>query len=514
MPKREPQFEPLVVGGLLDQRTTIPELHVHQTTSHSAYQKLGSLLTSEDLVSRVIAGLVRRKPSPWLVIVITFADDALSVFRQSKKTDVLRSYKRVFTSEGTGQFNLVDFFLDMTHGVLDLSDSKVVGPFRLARPRSDYVGNTSPVPNGKLDRGGILNLGKATAAAHGHDLSKYAGVVVCGTPTLDLCGWVGGMAALCDDLGLAPSLLGQEVGHGYGLDHSRRDGSSDDYMDPWDTMSTANAYSAPHSEFGSIGPGLNAWNMRLRGWLDEDRVINVAPGSRSTVKLKPLHDWPSGTIAINIKGFLIEFRINERWDAGIPRPCVLVHRVVGNTSFLVASTSGNFDLVQGERFEWGSPALGLYLSVEVEDLDVASRTATISVVHGVVHIPQTKPDWLKELHPLPPVEEPSVLRRLIDDYEAVTVIAGRFGQPELQLRALGDIAEEIGRLASKVEVITNHPGFSFDPSRQSIRSSVASTGSRSGTRGPEIAKDERSGADSAGGRAKRSKEKKTKKPPS
>jgi hypothetical protein len=35
--------------------------------------------------------------------------------------------------------NLVDFFSDMSHGKLDLSGSKVFGPFKIPYKRSDYV---------------------------------------------------------------------------------------------------------------------------------------------------------------------------------------------------------------------------------------------------------------------------------------------------------------------------------------------------------------------------------------
>jgi hypothetical protein len=62
--------------------------------------------------------------------------------------------------------------------------------------------------------------------------------------------------------------------HGYGLDHSRADGSSADYKDPWDTMSSgvSLANMAPDPNYTAVGPGLNAWNMRSRGWLDDNRV--------------------------------------------------------------------------------------------------------------------------------------------------------------------------------------------------------------------------------------------------
>jgi hypothetical protein len=161
-------------------------------------------------------------------------------------------------------------------------------------------------------------------------LDDFAGVVVSGVGTLDLCGWIGGMAALCDSFSLTPSLLGQEMGHGYGLDHARLQGSNADYQDPWDVMSTAAwpGMQASHPEFGIVGPGLNAWNMRGRGWLDESRVWTVpAPSWDETVQLRPLHRTDlSGFLAAQIGEYLVGFRVPERWDAAIPRACILVHR--------------------------------------------------------------------------------------------------------------------------------------------------------------------------------------------
>ena len=52
------------------------------------------------------------------------------------------------------------------------------------------------------------------------------------------------------------------MGHAYGLNHSRKDGSDQDYMDPWDVMSTFNAYSADDIHYVKRGPGLSACNMR------------------------------------------------------------------------------------------------------------------------------------------------------------------------------------------------------------------------------------------------------------
>lgn len=41
---------------------------------------------------------------------------------------------------------------------------------------------------------------------------------------------------------VSTSLLGQETAHGYGLDPSRRNGSTDGDHDPWDTLSPLDAH--------------------------------------------------------------------------------------------------------------------------------------------------------------------------------------------------------------------------------------------------------------------------------
>jgi hypothetical protein len=44
------------------------------------------------------------------------------------------------------------------------------------------------------------------------------------------------------------------MGHGFGLNHSRKDGSDVDYQDQWDIMSTiGNAFSTSDNDYGARG---------------------------------------------------------------------------------------------------------------------------------------------------------------------------------------------------------------------------------------------------------------------
>ena len=312
--------------------------------------------------------------TPWAVLLCKFNDDDSEPFPR-------RFYERLFTTAGSGSLNMVDYFQDCSHGDADVSGSQVFGWYTLGKRRDEYVGS-GPNWQGRLD---LVNWARQAATDAGVDLTLYYGVVVCMNVSTDLFGG-GGRLAVCDLNSMQPALLGQEMGHGYGLAHSRIDGSTDDYRDPWDTMSTASPYSAPHDEYASVGPGLNAWNMRSQGWLDEARVWRGGGSAfDSTIVLRPLHrrDLP-GLLAAELPGgYLAEFRVQERWDAGIPRAAVLVHSFDDNHSYLVPASSGSRDFGEGDRFERGSqtiPWVG-HTALEVVDIDAEAHTAEIRLQH-------------------------------------------------------------------------------------------------------------------------------------
>ncbi len=357
-----------------------PELtadHATTATSHALTSRELAIIGIPQLIG-LLDELEGRTWSPWAILLVRFSDD-------KDPSPPLTKYQDLFTAQGSGSSNMVDFFRDMSHGKIDVSGSRVFGWYTLPAKRGDYVGNVYPQPAGKLNRDGVLSLAKNVAESGGVKLSDFSGVIVSGFQRMDLCGWVGGMAALCDSFSLVPSLLGQEMGHGYGLDHARLEGSASDYMDPWDVMSTAHfpSMEAPNGEFSFVGPGLNAWNMRSRGWLDESRVwTSSAADADARVQLRPLHrlDMP-GFLAAQIGQYLVEFRVPERWDAAIPRACVLVHRFQDNHSYLMPAYDGSQDLVEGDKFAVGDrnfPLLG-YHAVEVESIDPQTQTATLRV---------------------------------------------------------------------------------------------------------------------------------------
>jgi hypothetical protein len=334
-------------------------------------------------------------PSPWAVLLVKFSDDP--------KPDPDKAiYEKLFTSAGAGTDNMVKFFGDMSHGRLDLSESKVFGWYRLSSNRSNYVGNVYPQPSGKLNRNGLLDAAKAEAAAAGVDLTKFSGVVVSAYGSTDLCGWVGGMAALCDQHSLQPSLLGQEMGHGFGLDHARRDGSADDYQDPWDVMSTA-AWpwmEEPDPNYTDVGPGLNAWCMRSRGWLRESRVWSSPDPFDTTITLRPLHRRDlAGFLAVELGPYLAELRVPEIWDGAIGEACVLVHRFEDNHSYLMAGSAGQQALTTGSVFEAGRSdwLYAPYTYVKVEAIDTKAETATLRISHRpALPLPRT-PEIVGEL---------------------------------------------------------------------------------------------------------------------
>ena len=233
--------------------------------------------------------------------------------------------------------------------------------------------------------------------------------------TTDLFG--GGDGVVCDDgrwpddssgpgmSSLSPSLLGQEMGHAYGLDHSRAYGSTADYMDQWDVMSTQTPLMAAHPNFTDLdvqgrpvfrlGPGLNAANMWSRDWLDQSRVWSSASNTQvnTTVQLRPLHrrDLP-GFLAIRFHEYFVVFRANTSWDAAVT-PTVLVHTFDANHSYLVSDSNGQqaFDVGSFIGTPDNMSVFGSNTRIEVLDINASQQFATLRLVHTPADIPQYVP---------------------------------------------------------------------------------------------------------------------------
>src|SRR5205085_1063593 len=86
------------------------------------------------------------------------------------------------------------------------------------------------------------------------------------------------------------------------------------------------------------------------GWLPASRVLTDSLGSSSESFAFDLisldHPEIPGYLAAKIGDLYLEFRTNDGWDSGIPRPTVLIHKLMesGRNSVALTSDKSTFDL--------------------------------------------------------------------------------------------------------------------------------------------------------------------------
>jgi hypothetical protein len=334
--------------------------------------------------------------TPWAVLLCQYKD---TLFPSPTPAAL---YQNLFTSSGTGTFNAVRYFDDVSHGRLDLSGSKVFGPITVDALWNQYTAPSDPPPPGwmqTLNRQQLTTKVREAALAAKIPLQDYFGDVIIFNVAIG--GAFGGAGvpyspspsnrpyACADFRTTSTALFAHEMAHGYGLNHSRLNGTTADYTDPWDMMSALITWFGPDGHYGTRGPGMNAANMRALEWLNPDRVWRPTSSDSfsETIQLRPLYrrDLP-GLLAADLApvgddGFTVEYRKRVDWDVGIPASTVMVHNYRLGNSYLMSSIGGRVDLRAGDKFESYSGSLPYVptTTVEVLSIDDANNVATIGV---------------------------------------------------------------------------------------------------------------------------------------
>src|SRR5215212_3775055 len=143
------------------------------------------------------------RQTPWAILLCKFKDNVTAEpFTQQR-------FEELFTSSGAGKFNMLDFFQDMSHGLLDLSGSQVFGWFTLNKNSSEYTGSGANL-QGRRD---LITWARQAAIDKKVDLSKFFSVVVFMNVSTDLFGGPAGVVCHPDQApngmsSLSPSILG------------------------------------------------------------------------------------------------------------------------------------------------------------------------------------------------------------------------------------------------------------------------------------------------------------------
>ena len=344
--------------------------------------------------------------------------------------DVDTLVDRFLTTDGTGTGNLIDYYKRATYSHVHL-ETQILGWYQATEttsvttssqrtPLVEDCANAAPareltptllgsidglivVVNGQISSG-AGNVGKTTLMVHGipYDLSVVT----------------------FDSASMYTAFAAHEVGHGFGLQHSRNSAGVD-YGDPFDLMSTFSTdqylnprYPAEGGDIGNgsgSGPGLNVPNLMFLNALPPNRLATylVSSGQVQSYRLSALSHglgsrplgllilWqtklPGLPVTISPVAYTVEYRQNDGEDAGFQNPVVLVHRVHSSTIGYPWQNDLDAVLIAGQTFQASMPpelnfqkALNqVYISVD--SIDPNTGCALVHVGPNAPSNPQPPP---------------------------------------------------------------------------------------------------------------------------
>jgi hypothetical protein len=295
-------------------------------------------------------------------------------------------YKQLIADRGTGGLN--DYWIAASQNIINLDGTQIFGWRTIQQKQADFLAARP----GRWDK--ILG---AIQAFSDVDTSKFAGVIAMYNTDVGDAGNANN-GVLASTTAMSVTFLGHETGHVFGLQHSfdqssRKDASwsaPGEYYDMYDIMSAMNVYSTYDLRLQQRGPLLCAANLDRMGWLDPSRVWSQYKTNSSwsdTFDLVSMsHPEIPGYLAARVNQLYIEFRTQELWDAGIPRPGVLIHVMNDPNAVIIASDLGSYtdDWEPGQMYGPSDIEMAIQGGVQIRviSFDLNAKKARISVRLG------------------------------------------------------------------------------------------------------------------------------------
>jgi hypothetical protein len=304
------------------------------------------------LIAKMLEGTT--KNCPWAVILCRFRGSSPDA---AVEGPIERFYRAAFTP---GSGSLVEYWRDVSLGVIDISGSKVFGWVEVEISRDKAGGAPDSMPPGP-GRTGLTNYAlNAVKRQEGENaLNGFLGPIVVYTQnwskddvpadaTWETPGyyqfWIDGSSdgkIVCLTPPHHGNITAHEMGHVFGMDHDVDSDLQTDYRDPCCIMSQNGPFMHPTWQ-RNFGPAVCLPHLMQRDWMYRRRVLFddgewMSRPEGITLPLAPI-SRPAARANLGIKlayrrqdtswDYYLEYVIPTEWNQGVPgAPYLFIRRM-------------------------------------------------------------------------------------------------------------------------------------------------------------------------------------------